>query len=62
MSRRLRFGILGAAWANAAAYGLQAVVAYAFSQRFYPIVYERGRAQVKADLERANVGRVDYRR
>jgi len=38
-----RFGILGAAWANAAAYGLQAVVAYAFSQRFYPIVYERER-------------------
>ena len=38
-----RFGILGAAWANAAAYGLQAVVAYLFAQRFYPIVYERGR-------------------
>jgi hypothetical protein len=26
------------------------------------IVYERGRAQVKADLDRANVGRVDYKR
>jgi hypothetical protein len=26
------------------------------------IVYERGRAQVKADLERTNVGRVDFKR
>jgi O-antigen/teichoic acid export membrane protein len=38
-----RFGIIGAAWANAAAYGLQAAVAYALSQRFYPIKYETGR-------------------
>jgi O-antigen/teichoic acid export membrane protein len=38
-----RFGILGAAWANAAAYGLQAGVAYRLSQRFYPIRYEWGR-------------------
>ncbi|MEO7272745.1 MAG: polysaccharide biosynthesis C-terminal domain-containing protein [Vicinamibacterales bacterium] len=38
-----RYGIVGAAWANAAAYGVQAVVAYVFSQRFYPITYERGR-------------------
>ena len=35
-----RFGILGAAWANAAAYAVQAAVAYRFSQRFYPIAYE----------------------
>lgn len=38
-----RFGIVGAAWANAAAYGLQAAIAYRFSQRFYPIAYEWGR-------------------
>ena len=38
-----RFGILGAAWANAAAYALQAALAFYFSQRFYPIVYESGR-------------------
>jgi O-antigen/teichoic acid export membrane protein len=38
-----RFGILGAAWANAAAYGVQAAVAYGFSQRFYPIEYEWAR-------------------
>lgn len=38
-----RFGIIGAAWANAAAYGVQAAVAYGFSQRFYPIAYEWGR-------------------
>jgi O-antigen/teichoic acid export membrane protein len=38
-----RYGIVGAAWANAAAYGVQAAVAYVFSQRFYPIAYERGR-------------------
>ena len=38
-----RFGIIGAAWANAAAYGVQAVVAYSLSQRFYPIQYEVGR-------------------
>ncbi|HEU4694965.1 MAG TPA: lipopolysaccharide biosynthesis protein, partial [Vicinamibacterales bacterium] len=38
-----RFGMIGAAWANAIAYGLQAVIAYHFSQRFYPIEYERGR-------------------
>ena len=37
-----RFGIIGAAWANAAAYGVQAAVAYRFSQRFYPIAYEAG--------------------
>jgi O-antigen/teichoic acid export membrane protein len=38
-----QFGIIGAAWANAAAYGLQAGVAYSLSQRFYPIHYEVGR-------------------
>ena len=38
-----RFGIVGAAWANAAAYALQAAIAFRFSQRFYPIAYEWGR-------------------
>lgn len=38
-----RFGIIGAAWANGAAYALQAAMACAFSQRFYPIAYESGR-------------------
>jgi O-antigen/teichoic acid export membrane protein len=38
-----RFGIYGAAWANAAAYGVQAVLAFGFSQRFYRIDYEWGR-------------------
>ena len=35
-----RFGIVGAAWANGAAYFMQAVLGYLFSQRFYPIPYE----------------------
>lgn len=38
-----RFGIVGAAWANGAGYGVQAVIGYVFSQRFYPIAYEWGR-------------------
>jgi O-antigen/teichoic acid export membrane protein len=38
-----RFGIIGAAWANAAGYGVQAIVAYSLSQRFFPIQYEIGR-------------------
>ena len=38
-----RFGIIGAAWANAAAYALQAGIAYRLSQRFYPVAYEYGR-------------------
>jgi O-antigen/teichoic acid export membrane protein len=38
-----RFGMIGAAWANAAGYGVQAAVALHFSQRFYPIRYESGR-------------------
>jgi O-antigen/teichoic acid export membrane protein len=42
------FGILGAAWANAAAYALQAVLAFRFSQRFYPIDYERRRIALLA--------------
>lgn len=38
-----RYGIVGAAWANGAAYAVQAVLGYHFSQRFYPIAYEWGR-------------------
>ena len=38
-----RFGIIGAAWANGAAYALQASLAFGFSQRFYPVRYEYGR-------------------
>ncbi len=38
-----RYGIIGAAWANGAAYALQAAVAYGLSQRFYPVRYEYGR-------------------
>ncbi len=38
-----RYGMIGAAWANAAAYGVQAALAYRFSQRVYPVQYERGR-------------------
>jgi O-antigen/teichoic acid export membrane protein len=38
-----RYGIMGAAYANGAAYALQAAIAFAFSQRFYPIRYEVGR-------------------
>ena len=38
-----RKGIIGAAWANAAAYGVQAALAFGFSQRVYPIQYETGR-------------------
>jgi O-antigen/teichoic acid export membrane protein len=36
-------GIVGAAWANGAAYAVQAGLGYTFSQRFYPIRYEWGR-------------------
>lgn len=43
------FGIFGAAWANAAAYAVQAAVAYVFAQGFYRIEYEWGRlARVSA--------------
>ncbi|MBW8712546.1 MAG: polysaccharide biosynthesis C-terminal domain-containing protein [Acidobacteria bacterium] len=38
-----RFGIIGAAWANGAAYAVQAGLAFRFSQRFYPVHYEYGR-------------------
>ena len=36
-------GIVGAGWANAIAYAVQAVLGYALSQRFYRIEYEWGR-------------------
>jgi O-antigen/teichoic acid export membrane protein len=38
-----RFGISGAAWSNAIAYGAQAGVAFAFARRVYAIPYEWGR-------------------
>jgi O-antigen/teichoic acid export membrane protein len=38
-----RFGIVGAAWANGAGYGVQALLGYIFAQRVYPIAYEWGR-------------------
>lgn len=38
-----RYGVLGAAWANAIAYGTLAVVTVAFSWRVYPIRYEWSR-------------------
>jgi O-antigen/teichoic acid export membrane protein len=38
-----RHGMIGAAWANAASYALQAALAFRFSQRFYPMQYEYDR-------------------
>lgn len=38
-----RFGMMGAAWANAAAYALQALMALRFSQRFYHVDYQTRR-------------------
>jgi O-antigen/teichoic acid export membrane protein len=38
-----RFGFIGAAWANGAAYAVQAALAFRFSQRFYPVRHEYGR-------------------
>ena len=38
-----RFGVLGAAWANALSYLVLATVALYFSQKFYPIPYEWAR-------------------
>ena len=38
-----RVGIIGAAWANGAAYAIQAGVACSLAQRFYPVTYEYGR-------------------
>jgi len=37
------YGIVGAAWANGAAYAVQAGLGFSFSQRFYPIAYEWSR-------------------
>lgn len=37
------YGMMGAAWANAAAYAVQAGLAFSFSQRVYPVRYEYGR-------------------
>jgi len=36
-------GIIGAAWANGAAYAVQAALGFMLSQRFYPVSYEWGR-------------------
>jgi O-antigen/teichoic acid export membrane protein len=38
-----RHGALGAAWANALAYAVLAVIGFLLSRRFYPIAYEWGR-------------------
>ena len=38
-----RYGMLGAAWSNGIAYAVQSAIAFHFSQRFYPIAYDRGR-------------------
>jgi O-antigen/teichoic acid export membrane protein len=38
-----RLGIMGPAWSNVISYGVLAGVAFVFSQRFYPVRYERGR-------------------
>jgi O-antigen/teichoic acid export membrane protein len=38
-----RYGIVGAAWANGAAYATQAALGFMFSQRFYRIEYEWAR-------------------
>jgi O-antigen/teichoic acid export membrane protein len=38
-----RFGMMGAAWANAVSYALQAALAFRFSQRVYPVQYETRR-------------------
>jgi O-antigen/teichoic acid export membrane protein len=38
-----RFGAIGAAWANATAYGVMATTALVLSQRVYPIALEYGR-------------------
>jgi O-antigen/teichoic acid export membrane protein len=37
------YGFIGAAWANAASYALQAAIAFGLSQRLYPVRYEHGR-------------------
>jgi len=38
-----RFGTMGAAWSNVAAYGVLAVSGFVFSQAVYPVRYEWGR-------------------
>jgi O-antigen/teichoic acid export membrane protein len=38
-----RHGIIGAAWANGAAYAVQAALGFMLSQHFYPVRYEWGR-------------------
>ena len=38
-----RYGLVGAAWANGAAYAVQAALGFALSQRVYPVAYEWGR-------------------
>jgi len=38
-----RYGAIGAAWSNVAAYGVLAAAGMALSQRFYPIAYEWSR-------------------
>lgn len=38
-----RYGIVGAAYANGVGYGIQALLGYLFSQRFYRIEYDWGR-------------------
>lgn len=38
-----KYGMFGAAWANAASYGVQCAIAYHYSQRFYPIPHESSR-------------------
>ena len=38
-----RYGILGAAWATVAGYGLMAVMGHRFGQKHYPIPFEWGR-------------------
>jgi O-antigen/teichoic acid export membrane protein len=44
-----RYGLVGAAWANGAAYAVQATLGYVLSQRVYPVPYEWGRiARVSA--------------
>ena len=37
------YGMMGAAWANAAGYAVQLGLAFTFSQRVYPVRYEYGR-------------------
>jgi O-antigen/teichoic acid export membrane protein len=38
-----RFGMMGPAWSNVISYAVLAGIAFALSQRFYPIQYEYGR-------------------